>query len=408
VPSSVHRDVWRTSCVFSISSGIHGGLSPSLLLRSLLKSGRFGAGGGEAEMDTMSFAKWLGGIGLLDATQRARAFRELALAEASVPTEHSCDASDGAVPSGEAAVVRSIVAPKTVDAGPEDLLSKIGRERLASFGCPHCGGDAVHRWGRAGGRPRYRCTNCRKTFNPLTGTPLAGLHHRDRWHDQARALINGETVAKAAGRCKVAYTTAFRWRHRFLSALNLDKPQQLSGIVEADETFILESFKGKRSGLARTARKRGGKASKRGLSAEQIPVMIARDRSGSTIDAVLPRLDAASIMGALGNVIARPAELCCDGGTAITAFARRAKITFHVLPAPGIPKPEAPQLHINNVNAYHGRLKEWLRRFHGVATKNLPNYLSWRRTIEALSSASTPRAWIMGAAGLGPYQQTSL
>ena len=75
------------------------------------------------------------------------------------------------------------------------------------------------------------------------------LHHRDRWHDQARALINGETVAKAAGRCKVAYTTAFRWRHRFLSALNLDKPQQLSGIVEADETFILESFKGKRSGL---------------------------------------------------------------------------------------------------------------------------------------------------------------
>ena len=136
--------------------------------------------------------------------------------------------------------------------------------------------------------------------------------------------------------------------------------------------------------------------------------MIARDRSGSTIDAVLPRLDAASIMGALGNVIARPAELCCDGGTAITAFARRAKITFHVLPAPGIPKPEAPQLHINNVNAYHGRLKEWLRRFHGVATKNLPNYLSWRRTIEALSSASTPRAWIMGAAGLGPYQQTSL
>jgi hypothetical protein len=35
--------------------------------------------------------------------------------------------------------------------------------------------------------------------------------------------------------------------------------------------------------------------------------------------------------------------------------------------------------HINNVNAYHGRLKEWMRRFHGVATKNLPSYLSWRR-----------------------------
>ena len=237
---------------------------------------------------------------------------------------------------------------------------------------------------------------------------MAGLHYQDRWNDQAQALINGETVAKAAKRCNVAYSTAFRWRHRFLSALTLDKPQHLSGIVEADETFILESFKGKRSGLPRASRKRGGKASKRGLSAEQIPVMVARDRTGATIDAILPHLDAASITAALGHVITRPAELCCDGGSAITAFARRARIKFHILPAPGIPKPDAPRLHINNVNAYHGRLKEWMRRFHGVATNHLPNYLSWRRTIEALSTAAAPEAWIMGAAGLGPYQQASL
>ena len=200
---------------------------------------------------------------------------------------------------------------------------------------------------------------------------MSGLHHQDRWPDQAQALIAGETVAKAAERCKVAYTTAFRWRHRFLSALNLDKPPRLSGIVEADETFILESFKGKRRDLPRASRKRGGKATKRGLSAEQIPVIVARDRTGATIDAVLPRLDTASIAAALGPVITRPSELCCDGGAAITAFARRARVKFHVLPAPGVPKPEAPDLHINNVNAYHGRLKEWMRRFHGVATKNL-------------------------------------
>ena len=98
------------------------------------------------------------------------------------------------------------------------------------------------------------------------------MHHQDRWHDQAQALIHGETIAKAAERCKVAYTTAFRWRHRFLCAFNLDKPQRLSGIIEADETFILESFKGQRRDLPRALRKRGGKASKRGLSAEQIPV----------------------------------------------------------------------------------------------------------------------------------------
>ena len=191
------------------------------------------------------------------------------LAEANDPTEDSGDATGDAALLGEAAAVSAIAAAKRFDSRPEEnLLSKVGRERIVSFGCPHCGGGTVHRWGKANGKARYRCTNCRKTFNPLTGTPLAGLHYRDRWRDQVRALINGETISKAADRCKIDYTTAFRWRHRFLSALNLDKPQHRSGMVESDETFILEAFKGKRSELPRAARKRGGKASTRGLSVE--------------------------------------------------------------------------------------------------------------------------------------------
>jgi hypothetical protein len=42
--------------------------------------------------------------------------------------------------------------------------------------------------------------------------------------------------------------------------------------------MFLLSFKGKRSGLDRKARKRGGKATQRGLSHEQVPVLVARDR----------------------------------------------------------------------------------------------------------------------------------
>jgi transposase-like protein len=354
------------------------------------------------EMDDAAFAKWLAGIALLNPTQRGQSYYSLALAELNDPRECPGGTIDAVSPGNEGEAAPHATAGKTVATAPgQPLLSKVGQDRIANFGCPHCGGDGVHRWGNASGKPRYRCTRCRKTFNPLTATPLAGLHHPDRWNDQAAALISGESLARAAKRCDVHPTTAFRWRHRFLAALNLDKPPSLSGLVEADETFILESFKGKRTALPRKSRKRG-------LSAEQIPVIVARDRTGATIDAVLPRLDAASLTAALGSAITRPAELCCDGGSAITAFARRARIKFHVLPAPGLPKPEAPDFHINNVNAYHGRLKEWMRRFHGVATKNLPSYLSWRRTIEALGGASTPEAWIMGAAGMGPYLQASL
>jgi hypothetical protein len=101
---------------------------------------------------------------------------------------------------------------------------------------------------------------------------------KDKWAAQTEAMIEGVSIAKAAKRCDVHYTTAFRWRHRFLASLAGDKPKALAGIVEGDETFVLESFKGKRSGMPRKSRKRDGKSAKRGLSAEQIPVLVARDR----------------------------------------------------------------------------------------------------------------------------------
>ena len=46
-------------------------------------------------------------------------------------------------------------------------------------------------------------------------------------------------------------------------------------------------------------RRRGGKAKKRGLSREQVPVLMAADRSGTTVSAVLPRVDAAALAAAI-------------------------------------------------------------------------------------------------------------
>lgn len=287
-------------------------------------------------MDVAVFSVWLSSIGRLTASQRIEALHILA------GSDH--DRAFGFVPSEPSATA---VPSNVGDGAPrDDLLSQIGQARQASTGCPHCGGDKIGRWGKSNGKPRYRCATCARTFNPVTGTPLARLRYPERWADQAQALIAGETIAKAAKRLGVDYTTAFRWRHRFLAALNQDKPARLSGIVEADETFILESFKGKRAGMTRAPRKRGGKSAKRGLSKEQIPIIVARDRSGATIDAVLPSLDAPSLDArsiglALGAVLKAPAALCCDGGAAIGAFARRAGLVMHVLPAPGGPKPEA-------------------------------------------------------------------
>jgi transposase-like protein len=354
-------------------------------------------------MDVAAFEHWLSGIASLIEPQRRQAWQALALAEAADSPDLGPAVVDTLTPSP---------ALNEVPARPSPLagaarVAELGRRRVDIIGCPHCDCPDVAPWGTASALPRYRCKTCRRTFNALTKTPLARLRMKDKWGTQVEAMIDGVSIAEAAKRCDVAGKTAFRWRHRFLASLAGDKPASLAGIVEGDEMFILESFKGRRSEMPRAPRKRGGKSVKRGLSAEQIPVIVARDRYGATTDAVLAKLNRVSIAAALGGAVTSANEFCCDGGSAITAFARKAGIPTHILPAPGKPSPQAPDFHINNVNAYHSRFKGWMRRFHGVATKNLSNYLGWRRTLEALGPAVTPDDMILGAIGLGPYQQVT-
>ena len=140
--------------------------------------------------------------------------------------------------------------------------------------CPHCASAGAVSRGKARGLRRYRCKACGKTFGALTGTALSGLHHKERWLAFGASLGAGETIREAAERCGIAPSTAHRWRHRFLAAVR-QAPDRLAGIVEADETFVLESRKGERK-LDRKPRRRGGKARKRGLSREQVPIAPAR------------------------------------------------------------------------------------------------------------------------------------
>jgi transposase-like protein len=244
--------------------------------------------------------------------------------------------------------------------------------------CPHCQSITVSKWGSANGMRRYRCKACAATFNALTGTPLAQLHKRELWIGHAQALVDGISLRKVAARLNIDLTTAFRWRHRFLKTPKTLKPKVLDGTVEADETYFLHSEKGSRK-LKRPARKRGGKASKRGLSDEQVPVLIARDRNKATTDQILDDRSARSISAVLEPVVAKSAVLVSDGAHAYRAFANQASIP-HVALNLSAGERSWGVYHIQNVNNYDSRLKGWMRRFNGVATRYLDSYLGWHRT----------------------------
>ena len=185
----------------------------------------------------------------------------------------------------------------------DDTVAVINEHVTPEHPCPHCNSQHIHRWGCEDAIQLYRCQDCRRTFNSLTGTPLARLKQHDAWSGFAQSMLDGLSVRKAAKAAGIHRTTSFRWRHRLLAVPCEGKDGELSGIVEADETYFLESFKGCHE-MPHKSRKRGGSAAKRGLSAEQIPVLVARDRNGGHFDTVLPATDKATLGVLLPQLLA--------------------------------------------------------------------------------------------------------
>lgn len=267
-----------------------------------------------------------------------------------------------------------------------EVLETAGGQARA---CPHCKSQRLVRNGMADGLQRYKCRTCGKTFNALTGTPLARLRHKGKWLEQTRAMSDGLTVHRAAAFLRVAPSTAFRWRHRFLGVPRGVKPTSLTGVAEMDETYFLESYKGCKV-VGRAPRKRGGRAARRGTSREQIPVLVVRDRSGLTTDYVLTDTRKGALMALLRPLLPADAVVCSDGAGAISQATKELGLEHHAI-LTTLGRHAVGAWHIQNVNAYHSRLKTWVRRFYGVATHYLENYLGWFRALDRLpGNASRP------------------
>jgi hypothetical protein len=123
---------------------------------------------------------------------------------------------------------------------------------------------------------------------------------------------------------EVTHVTLFYWRHKILSALKQIPTEPFQGIVEMDETYFLFSEKGKRNISDRKPRKRGGKAKYRGISNDQICVLVARDRQKMTFSGVLGRgrIRTPKLDDAIGNYLSDSNVLCTDSWRAFSSYAK--------------------------------------------------------------------------------------
>ena len=110
-------------------------------------------------------------------------------------------------------------------------------------------------------------------------------------------------------------------------------------------------------------------------------------------DAVLPALSKASVTPVLKPILNRDTLLCTDGA----AFYKAEGFAHQPLNVKAGTRVKERVFHIQHVNAYPERLKGWMRRFRGVATKYLANYLGWRRMVDRHGD-SPPRLGALSAA----------
>lgn len=251
--------------------------------------------------------------------------------------------------------------------------------------CPHCHSIEIVKNGTQANKQRYKCKSCNKTFTILSDTFLAWTKKDFQvWKKFVYCMIEGFSVRKSATICKINRNTAFVWRHKILDCLStyVTNQNSMKGIVEADDTFFRLSFKGNKSVQTLPYRNTDNKR-KRGLSKQQVCVSCAIARDKKTVYskiATLGRAKVKDLQKVFKGHLSKKAILCTDKDKAYRNFAKQIGLEHIQLQSGTASKMGV--YHIQTINSYHSRLKFFIRRFRGVSTKYLNNYLVWNNIIQ--------------------------
>lgn len=273
--------------------------------------------------------------------------------------------------------------------GKSDLKQYVGDERFKNgIVCPHCGSvHAVKNGHRKDGTQKYKCIDCGKYFVSTSNTIVAGTRRAmSLWERYISCMMDGLSIRETAVRVGIHPSTAFIWRHKILDALqNMLDDVVLSDVVEADETFFNISFKGNHKNsktfkMPRPAHHRGEDVKVRGISYEKACVPCAIDRNKHSVAVVSNRgrVSAKALHGIYDGKISPTSTIVTDNMNSYKPFAKDNNLNLIQLKGA---KSRKGVYNVQTVNNYHSTLKKFMRRFNGVSTKYLNNYLVWNNII---------------------------
>lgn len=259
------------------------------------------------------------------------------------------------------------------------LNKQLSEERPAK--CPKCGQAykmISHGAQKNNGKRRYTCNGCKRTMTYDSCTIMSNLKiSKDEFIEICRDTLDLVPIAKTAARLSLSVPTIHLNRHKFLAVLEemIDSDTAvLSGTVEIDETYELESSKGI-TPENRKARKRGGPSQFRGISHEQVCIVTTTDRNGHEIFKAVgfgrPTTD--SITDTFDKRIRERSVIYSDGTFSYDQLSEDTKcklVQLYDHASYNIVE------HLNTVNSIHRMIKDTFGYYRGVATKYMNRYMA--------------------------------
>ena len=235
--------------------------------------------------------------------------------------------------------------------------------------CPQCNSKNCVKNGKQSGKQTYICKDCRKGFTETSTSAISGSHSpASVWKAVIYDTVQGISIDETAKNLDLTHQTVFNMRHKILHTVEravLMNPVMLEGTCEIDETYVLECEKGRKftEEHHREPRK-NGKASKAGLSEEQVCLCTSVGGDGKCVAASVNRATPSKneIEQVFGNRLEDDTILLADGNKSYNTLKDRCTVV------------RTTTEDLVKINRFHNFIKERLAKYRGVATIYLNRY----------------------------------
>jgi transposase-like protein len=228
--------------------------------------------------------------------------------------------------------------------------------------CPHCNSHHIIKNGKSGGRQRYLCKACKKTFNDLTKTPFAGIQNLSKLNDYIYSMINGDSLRESARKSKISLQKSFFLRHKISAAISDFPQEQLENLQELKEVISSYSVKGSKD--SHICNKK--------ISTISIIFKCDRNNKLQAYSHSSEKSFNNKILYSLQVMRNSDKEYCHNNTKTLDYFFHNSDI-YNV----NTEKFSSEFYNCKTIDKLIDEWEIWMKRFHGVSSKYLDNYLCW-------------------------------